>query len=76
MAVPPTVSVHARIAVSTRDLAHVCAAKLGMSNSAFYRLAIEQATAKYRPQHKVGEETEDIREAMYDELIRQSLIEE
>jgi hypothetical protein len=76
MAVPPTVSIHARIAVVTRDLARVCAANKGMSDSAFYRLAIEEAVNKYRPKHKIAEEgTEDIREALLADLDRMELLE-
>ena len=58
------VAIHARISEEVRDLARVCAQKKGISDSAFYRLAIEEAVRKYRPKHKVAgpeivDETED-----------------
>jgi hypothetical protein len=49
-----SVPVHARLAEETRDLAHLCAVNKGMSDSAFYRLAIEEAVRKYRPKHKIA----------------------
>ncbi len=76
-----SVAIHARIAEETRDLARVCAKKKGMTDSAFYRLAIEEAVRKYRPRHKVGgpefvaesapwQETTDIRVAFAQEIAR------
>ena len=47
-------TVHARLAMETKQLAEVCAASKRMSVSAFYRLAIEEAVTKYRPTYKVA----------------------
>lgn len=49
-----SVTIHARLAEETRDLARVCAEKKGLSDAAFYRLAIEEAVQKYRPKYKVA----------------------
>lgn len=48
-----SVTIHARIAEETRDLARVVARNKRLSDAAFYRLAIEEAVRKYRPKHKV-----------------------
>lgn len=72
-----TVTVHARLAEETAELAKVCARNKGLSDSAFFRLAVEEAVRKYRPKHKVAGpefvETEDIREAFAQDLRRMEL---
>lgn len=49
-----TVAIHARIAEETKLLAAVIAARKGMSASAYYKLAIEEANRKYRPRLKIA----------------------
>ena len=49
-----SVTAHIRLAEETRDLARVIAKRKGLTDAAFYRLAVEEAVIKYRPKHKVA----------------------
>lgn len=73
-----SVPLHFRLAEETRDLARVCARNKGLSDSGFYRLAVEEAVQKYRPKHKVAGpefvETEDIRDAFAQDLRRMDIL--
>ena len=50
-----TVTDHLRLAEETKKLAEACAKAKGISRSAFYRLAVEEAVNKYRPIHRIAE---------------------
>ena len=72
------VTVNTRVTETLRDLSRVIAAKKGITVAAFYALAIEQAVNRHRPRHKVTEpefvETEDIREAIAQDLVCMKLM--